>query len=63
LAGLLERCQRAKKIGENPYRRDRTYLSVEEGGKRYGHGYGYKYGHGHLDLMNVFDVAWHPPKN
>ena len=73
LAELLERSKRAKKIGDNPNHRHRTNLSVgEERVKRYGYkvqstrfkvqGTRYKYGHGNLDLVNMFDVAWHPPK-
>ena len=66
LSELLERCKRAKKIGDNPNQRHRTNLSVgTERVKR--HRYKvqstrYKYGYGNLDLMNMFDVAWHPPK-
>ena len=66
LSELLERCKRAKKIGDNPNQRHRTNLSVgTERVKR--HKYKvqstrYKYGYGNLDLMNMFDVAWHPPK-
>ena len=65
LSELLERCKSAKKIGDNPNRRHRTNLSVvKERVKRYRYkvqSTRYKYGYGNLDLMNMFDLAWHPP--